>query len=92
MSIKNRPDPNKAFTNPIKDKIAAILAQLEEHGEIKLSEAIATKSPREKIAAFLALLELVKRQKIRAKQIIPFAEISISLNELAEHEDTSYNQ
>ena len=76
----------------VKDKIAAILAQLEEHGKMKLSEAVATNSPKEKIAAFLALLELVKRQKIRAKQIIPFAEISISLNELAEHEDISYNQ
>lgn len=76
----------------VKDKIAAILSQLEERRVIKLSETVATNSPSEKIAAFLALLELVKRQKIRAKQIIPFAEISISLNELAENEDVSYNQ
>ena len=76
----------------VKDKIAAILSQLEERRVIKLSETVATNSPSEKIAAFLALLELVKRQKIRAKQIIPFAEISISLNELAEHEEISYNQ
>ena len=76
----------------VKDKIASILLQLEERKVIKLSEAVTTNSPSEKIAAFLALLELVKRQKIRAKQIIPFAEISISLNELAEHEDISYDQ
>ena len=76
----------------VKDKIASILSQLEEHKIIKLSEAITTNSPSEKIAAFLALLELVKRQKIRVKQVIPFAEISISLNKLAENEEISYNE
>ena len=76
----------------VKDKIASILSQLEDHKEIKLSEAVTTNSSSEKIAAFLALLELVKRQKIRVKQVIPFAEISISLNKLAENEERSYNE
>ncbi len=65
----------------VKDKIILILAQLEEQGEMKLSEAAATNSPREKVAAFLALLELVKRQRVKVRQVIPFAEISICLNE-----------
>ena len=65
----------------VKDKISKILSELEEHDEIKLSEAVVTNSAAEKIAAFLALLELVKRQRIKAEQIIPFAEILISKND-----------
>ncbi|MBR2179813.1 MAG: segregation/condensation protein A [Selenomonadaceae bacterium] len=68
----------------VKDKIESILSQLEKHEEIKLSEAVMTNSAGEKIAAFLALLELVKRQKIKVKQVIPFSEISITMNKLAE--------
>ena len=65
----------------VKDKISKILSELEEHDEIKLSEAVMTDSAAEKIAAFLALLELVKRQRIKAEQLIPFAEILISKND-----------
>ena len=62
----------------VKDKMSLILSQLESCDEIKLSEVVKTNSTGEIIAAFLALLELVKRQRIKAEQIIPFAEILIS--------------
>ena len=65
----------------VKDKMSMILSQLEEHNEIKLSEALDTNSAAEKIAAFLALLELVKRHRIKAEQVIPFAEILIYRSE-----------
>ena len=61
----------------VKDKMSEILSQLEEHEKIKLSETLTTNSAAEKIAAFLALLELIKRHSIKAEQLIPFAEILI---------------
>ena len=76
----------------VKDKVKYILTQLETQGKMSLSETVLTNSISEKIAAFLALLELVKRQKIRVRQIIPFSEISISLNELTEDENISYDE
>ena len=62
----------------VKDKINIICSQLENLNKIKLSEVIETDSAGEIVATFLALLELIKRQKVKADQLIPFAEILIS--------------
>ena len=62
----------------IKDKMSAILSKLENDDEIKLSEIIETKSISEFVATFLALLELIKRHKVTAEQILPFTDILIS--------------
>ena len=62
----------------VKDKMVEISSKLENSSEIKLSEVIDTNSSSEIVAAFLALLELIKRQKATAEQLIPFAEILIT--------------
>ena len=61
----------------VKDKMMVISSKLDNLGEIKLSEVIDTNSSSEIVAAFLALLELIKRHKATAEQLIPFAEILI---------------
>ena len=62
----------------IKDKMSTILSRLEECDKIQLSEVIETKSTGEIVATFLALLELIKRHKVTAEQVLPFTEILIS--------------
>jgi len=62
----------------VKDKMKSILLKLENNNEIKFSEIADTKSIGELIAAFLALLELIKRKKVKAEQLIPFSEILIA--------------
>ena len=54
-----------------------ISSRLENCEELKLSELVETKSVSETVATFLALLELIKRHKAAAEQILPFAEILI---------------
>lgn len=61
----------------VKDKMNVISSLLENVEEIKLSEVIETNSAGEIVASFLALLELVKRQKVTAEQLIPFEEIFV---------------
>ena len=61
----------------VKDKMNIISSRLENAEEIKLSEVIETNSTGEIVASFLALLELVKRQKVTAEQLIPFEEIFV---------------
>ena len=62
----------------VKDKMTSIISRLENFDEIKLSEVVETNSTGEIIATFLALLELVKRHKVTAEQVIPFADILIT--------------
>ena len=62
----------------VKDKMVDISSRLEKCDKLKLSEVLETNSASEKIAVFLALLELVKRQKVTAKQILPFSDIIIA--------------
>ena len=64
----------------VKDKMNEISSRLENLNEIKLSEIIDTNSTGEMIATFLALLELIKRRKVTAEQLLPFSEIIISNN------------
>ena len=64
----------------VKDKMNEISLRLENLNEIKLSEIIDTNSTGEMIATFLALLELIKRRKVTAEQLLPFSEIIISNN------------
>ena len=61
----------------VKDKMEVISSRLENCEELKLSELVETKSVSETVATFLALLELIKRHKATAEQILPFAEILI---------------
>ncbi|MBR1859043.1 MAG: segregation/condensation protein A [Selenomonadaceae bacterium] len=63
----------------VKDKMSEILIQLADCDKIKLSELITTKNVGELIAVFLAILELIKRQKITAEQLRPFSDIMINL-------------
>ena len=65
----------------VKDKMTVISSKLDNLGELKLSEVIDTNSSSEIVAAFLALLELIKRHKATAEQLIPFAEILITTTE-----------
>ena len=62
----------------VKDKMESILLKLENDSVIKFSEVADTKSTGELVAAFLALLELIKRHRVTAEQIIPFSEILIT--------------
>ena len=62
----------------VKDQMSEILSRLETVDRLKLSEVIKTESINEIVTTFLALLELVKRDKVTAEQLMPFEEIFIS--------------
>ena len=62
----------------IKDQMSEILSRLETVDRLKLSEVIKTESINEIVTTFLALLELVKRDKVTAEQLMPFEEIFIT--------------
>lgn len=61
----------------IAERIAAILAQLA-HGQVRFATLLGSARSRlEVIVTFLALLELIKQQRVRALQQQPFGEIDI---------------
>ncbi|MBR1729192.1 MAG: segregation/condensation protein A [Selenomonadaceae bacterium] len=62
----------------VKDQMSEILSRLEAVDRLKLSEVIKTESINEIVTTFLALLELVKRDKVTAEQLMPFEEIFIT--------------
>jgi segregation and condensation protein A len=62
----------------IAERIAAILARLETHGKVSFAALLGSARSRlEVIVTFLALLELIKQQRVRALQPRPFGEIDI---------------
>ena len=65
----------------VKDKMIQILQKLESATELTLTTLNESKSLDEYLSIFLAILELVKRQKILVQQLTPFAEIKIIKNE-----------
>ena len=62
----------------IKDKMIEILHALSGSNEVKLSDVVETKSVNETVTTFLALLELVKRSQVNARQVSPFDDIVIA--------------
>ncbi len=63
----------------VKDKMTAILSHLESGEKLKLTDVLETKNINEIVTTFLALLELVKRRKVQAEQLMPFSEIYIKM-------------
>ena len=61
----------------VKDKISEILLLIKKNGTVKLSELFTSNNASECVAAFLALLELIKRRQVMAEQSMPFSEIII---------------
>jgi len=62
----------------IAERIAAILARIETHGKVRFATLMGSARSRlEVIVTFLALLELIKQQRVRALQQRPFGEIDI---------------
>ena len=61
----------------VKDKISEILLLIKKNGTVKLSELFTSNNDSECVAAFLALLELIKRRQVMAEQSMPFSEIII---------------
>ncbi len=80
--IRKRRELYRTFTLPfadirIEDKMQELWEQLQDKRMLRFSEAAGSHNRRELTAAFLALLELMRQQKIRVRQAGLFEEIVI---------------